>query len=158
MTTQTKAQKAERQAAIERIREWVKPGDTLWTDVKHVSQSGMQRSIRVYLVEDSGVRNISYTVAQAIDHRHDGDRGAVKTNGGGMDMGFALVYALSSSLWPQGAPCSGKGCHSNDHSNRVEPPFGVCTEHSSNPEEQERLGCTPWIHSDGGYALKQRWM
>lgn len=42
------SQKAqERQEAIERLREILKPGDTVYTIIRHVSRSGMQRSIQL---------------------------------------------------------------------------------------------------------------
>lgn len=42
------SQKAqERQQAIERLREILKPGDTVYTIIRHVSRSGMQRSIQL---------------------------------------------------------------------------------------------------------------
>ena len=41
----TKAQKAERDQARETLRKYIKPGDTVWTILRHVSRSGMQRRI-----------------------------------------------------------------------------------------------------------------
>lgn len=43
----TKAQRAERDEAITKLREWIKPGDTVYTILDHVSSSGMSRAIRV---------------------------------------------------------------------------------------------------------------
>ncbi len=43
----TKAQKAERDQAIEQLRGMLKPGDTVYTVLDHVSASGMFRAIRV---------------------------------------------------------------------------------------------------------------
>ena len=45
----TKAKKAEQAEAIARLREWIKPGDTVYTILDHVSSSGMSRAIRVVL-------------------------------------------------------------------------------------------------------------
>jgi hypothetical protein len=56
--------------------------------------------------------------------------------GAGMDMGFALVYNLSRSLYPNGFDCIGESCPSNDHVN------GYNRSH----------------HADGGYALQQSWL
>lgn len=40
-----KVSKAEREAAIERLKEVLKPGDTLWLRLGHVAPSGMSRII-----------------------------------------------------------------------------------------------------------------
>ena len=41
------AKKAVRQEAIDRLRRWIKPGDTIHTQLKSVSRSGMSRVIQV---------------------------------------------------------------------------------------------------------------
>jgi hypothetical protein len=45
----SKAKDTARQEAIAQLREWIKPGDTVYTIVRHVSRSGMQRTIGVVL-------------------------------------------------------------------------------------------------------------
>lgn len=127
----------QRQAeARARCLEWLKPGDIVYTSVRHVAKSGMTRWIRVYLINDNSPRDISYTVADALGWKFDENYDAVKVGGCGMDMGFHLVYTLSSILFPNGFDCIREGCPANDHFNQVD------TDH----------------HNDGGYALKQRWM
>lgn len=135
----TKAQKAEQEEARERLREWIKPGDTVWTVVRHVSKSGMTRDIACYLIEDNEPRWIASLVAKACGMRFNRDRDAVRIGGCGMDMGFALVYDLSHALFGGGFECIGEGCPSNDHSNGDR-------------------DYTPHPHSDSGYALTQRWI
>jgi hypothetical protein len=127
----TKAQKAERAEAIARMHEWVKPGDTVYTILRHVSRSGMQREIGVVLMlPDDRKRDLdarhggmtpvdlhpNYPVAKVIGARV-GKRDGVIMGGCGMDMGFALVYELSARLYPDGFGCIGAGCPSNDHGN-----------------------------------------
>ena len=154
------------QEAIERLRGWVKPGDTLYTSVKHVSRSGMMRSIAVYKFEDNEPLWLSYNVAKALGNTFDREREGVKIGGCGMDMGFALVYDLSYTLFKDGFACVGEGCPANDHSNGVERPVGACTGddctnilHGLTVDPEKRPGqCVPWMHSDPGYALKQRWL
>lgn len=74
---------------------------------------------------------------------HDG----IVCGGCGMDMGFDLVYRLSRTLFQDRFGCIGdsleyaKRCPSNDHSN-----------------ERERNYTKGRQHSDGGYALRQRWL
>jgi hypothetical protein len=46
----TKAQKQEQEQAREELRKILKPGDTVYCGLKHVSRSGMQREIALYVV------------------------------------------------------------------------------------------------------------
>ena len=145
----TKAQKAEQAEAVTKLREWIKPGDTVFTILRHVSKSGMSREIGIVLLspaadEQSDGRTCidlhpNYLVAQALGERI-GKRDGIVVGGCGMDMGFHLVYNLGRVLWPDGVPCAGDRCHSNDHSNGMR---------ERGPEI---------MHKDGGYALVQRWL
>jgi len=130
-----------KQEAIEQLREMLKPGDTVHTILRHVSRSGMARSISAIVMEKGEPLDISWLLARAglgtFDRKNDG----VKVGGCGMDMGFHLVYNLSWTLWPNGHRCAGKRCQSNDHSN---PPH---------PKRDGRMK-----HRDGGYALSHRWL
>lgn len=133
---------AERQQYIEKLREILKPGDVVYTTIKHVSRSGMSRSINVTVIKDNKPRWLSYWVAKAIDYPFDEKREAVKVGGCGMDMGFALVYDLSGALFPEGYACIGEKCPAEDH---------------SNPPHPQRIADV-MRHKNGGYALIQRWM
>src|SRR5712664_4764104 len=55
----TKKQSAERDEAIVRLRETLKPGDTVHTTLAHVSRSGMQREIglHAFVIEGRGVES-----------------------------------------------------------------------------------------------------
>ena len=129
----------ERQEAIARLKESVKPGDTVYTQLKHVSRSGMLRVIQVVKMEDNRPLYLGYNVAAAVDMPYDRKKEGVRIGGVGMDMGFALVYDLSYQLFKDGFDCIGAGCPANDHSNGDR-------------------DYTPHKHSDAGYALKQRWL
>ena len=107
----------------------------------------MQREIGVVLMRENGVDlHPNYLVAQAIGAKL-GKRDGIIMGGCGMDMGFSLVYNLSSALFPDGFECIGKGddrgafsrCPSNDHTNGDR-------------------DYSPHKHSDGGYALRHRWL
>jgi hypothetical protein len=204
----TKVQQSEREQACSELRETLKPGTTVYTVLRHVSRSGMSRDIDVYVIEDGEPRRITWTVAKAADLTYNRKAEAIKIGGCGMDMGFAIVYNLSRSLYSHNGhsfACIGKDCPSNDHNNaysnsrqnqclvcRKELPEGVCKhcgasgkigEQCENCEPLDDLGpmvfqpeltrsngrhdyavCSlacagaEWIHSDGGYALKHRWM
>ena len=118
--------KSERAEAIARLRDWIKPGDTVYTILRHVSRSGMQREIGIVLLStERDGRTVdlhpNHAVATALDYRlgkHDG----VIVGGCGMDMGFHLVYELSHTLYPEyrclGPGVNGRGrCPSNYHVN-----------------------------------------
>lgn len=122
--------------ALEQLRAWLKPGDTVFTIVRHVSRSGMSRSISVFASIDGQPQDITYQASRVIGESVDQKHGGIRMGGCGMDMGFALVYALSRSLFRDGFGCIGERCPSNDHSN----------------------GDRDNQHRDGGYALRHRWM
>ena len=131
--------KSERAEAVARLREWLKPGDTVYCVLRHVSRSGMSRVIQVVKPEGDDMVYLGYNVAAAIDAPYDRKREGVKMGGCGMDMGFALVYELAHALWPDGYECIGEKCPSNDHVNG-----------------DRNYG--PHHHNSGGYALKSRWL
>lgn len=144
MTTKTEAA-TYRDEAIADLRTTYPPGARVTTLIRHVSSSGMSRSISVLAAEADGtVTDRSWQVARALDRKLDHRWEGVKIGGCGMDMAFALTYELSRVLYPDGFDCIGDGspdrfagCPSNDHSNGDG-------------------DYTPHRHSDGGYALRQR--
>ena len=144
-----KVSKQDKEAAIARLREFVKAGDTVYTVLRHVSRSGMSRGIDVYaLTCNNGQPDrvwLSRLVSTACGITFDSSRECLKVGGCGMDMGFAVVYDLSYTLFPKGVGCTGEGCRSNDHSNGDRD----YTPHSE---------AAPHMHSDGGYALNHRWL
>jgi len=99
----TKTSKAQH-AAIDELRAMLKPGDTVYTTLKHVSRSGMMRVIDLRVMRNNEPLRISWSVAQAIGYTYDNKHEGVKITGCGMDMGFSLVYTLGSVLWPNGTP------------------------------------------------------
>lgn len=132
----TTTYKRERTEAIEQLREVLKPGDRVYTILRHVSRSGMSRSISLVIVAttsdgcDKSPWEISHLAARAMGDKLDRERGGIKISGAGMDMGFALVYNLGRTLWPQGFD--------------TEPGYW----------RNGRLDHDP----DGGYALKHEWL
>lgn len=169
MARLTKAQQQERDEAITRLREWLKPGDTVYCILRHVSRSGMLRVIDLAATVNGETVNIGRTAAVAMADPYDYDRRGIRIPGAGMDMGFALVYNLGRTLWPSGYGCTGAGCGSNDHSNGDRD----YTPHARAQSEQAWAQYPPgtvaiasttvetmpghW-HNDGGYALTARWL
>lgn len=94
-----KALAAERAEAIQQLREWYPAGSTVYTILRHVSRSGMARTIgMVALLGPEDIRHPNFAVGTALGLRVDRERDGVKISGGGMDMGFAIVDDLASVL------------------------------------------------------------
>lgn len=141
-----KATQAEIAEAAEGLRTLLKPGDTIHTIIRHVSRSGMSRRISFKILKcERGKleeRHIDWAASVLLNGRvpEYGDPEGVRLDGCGMDMGFHGVYNISRSLFPDGHRCAGKNCPSNDHTNG-----------DRNYDGRHK-------HSDGGYAIKQRWL
>jgi hypothetical protein len=89
------------QAREQLLKNYIKPGQTIYTVQRHVSASGMSRNLSVLVSNGDKVEDITYYVAQALGDKltyHAGHR-VIKVNGCGMDMGFHLIYSLSSVLF-----------------------------------------------------------
>jgi len=103
MQTITKKQQAinERAEACDRLRDLLKPGDTVYTILRHVSRSGMMRHVSLIIGSGADVQDITWLAARAMDEKR-ADNGGIKIGGCGMGMGFSLVYNLGYTLWPNG--------------------------------------------------------
>jgi hypothetical protein len=120
-----------------RLRELVNPGDTVFTVLRHVSKSGMTRDIDLYVIKDGEPMWLSALAAKVLGMSRKGD--AIRIGGCGMDMGFRLVYNLSSVLFRD----QEKDKHGESQS---------CREGG-----QENL-CANIRCRSHGYWLKHRWM
>lgn len=90
----------QRDEAIQELRDTLQPGDTVYTVLRHVSRSGMSRTIDVYVIRDNEPRYLSYWVARALGWTVNSGRiEGIKVNGCGMDMGWHLVSSLSYTLF-----------------------------------------------------------
>ena len=125
----TKTQQVEQEELIDTLRTTLKPGDTVYTVLRHVSRSGMYRLIDLYKISNNTIIYLSGYVGPLLEGR-DPKTGACKASGCGMDMGFHLVYNLGSILFPDGFAVSGIG----------------------------RNGDVSGWDRDGGYALRQSWL
>jgi hypothetical protein len=112
----------------EQLLKILKPGDTVYTILRHVSASGMSRRIDLYTIKDNTKVYLSGYAADLMgDKLSDKPGGGIVVTGCGMDMGFSLVCNLGYCLWPNGTP--------EAHGWR-----------NGEPD------------SDGGYALKHEWL
>ena len=106
MTTSIKAQLqgvTDKQLARETLLKDYFNGDsvTVYTVLRRVSASGMTRAISLKVAQGSNVYDITYLAAQAMGEKCAEVNGhnVIKVHGVGMDMGFHLVYGLSSVLF-----------------------------------------------------------
>ncbi len=112
------------QEEIDQLKAWIEANNyTVYTVLRHVSASGMQREISVVIpivspteYDNTGdkpklvqlhVRQFvhpSYLIAKLLGWRYTDKHGhnAVIVGGCGMDMGFHLVYMLSEKLYGDG--------------------------------------------------------
>ena len=104
-----KKSEQEKIEAIEKLRELLKPGDTVYTILTHVSRSGMSRSIKPIIFRDSRPYDLTYLVCKSKEGTFDRNNGGVKVGGCGMDMGFNLVYNLSYRLFSKDTGVSDGG-------------------------------------------------
>ncbi|OQB95183.1 MAG: hypothetical protein BWX84_00048 [Verrucomicrobia bacterium ADurb.Bin118] len=129
--------KQEQQEARDALAKVLKPGDTVYCVLRHVSRSGMMRHISFFCIgTDQKPVQLDWYVARLIGLT-EADPG-LKVGGCGMDMGFHIVYSIGRALFPNGVPCSGAGCQSNDHNNGDR-------------------DYTAHTHTDGGYAFRSVW-
>ena len=138
--------KQEKEEARISLMQIIKPGDTLYTILRHVSSSGMSRNISVIKIGSKGEKyHLDWSVSRVLGYPLAKSEG-VKIGGCGMDMGFAIINSLSYALY-HNYKCIGEKCQSGDHVNRRGddgelPPY-------------KRDGKTQ--HRDG-YALRQEWL
>jgi hypothetical protein len=133
------AKEKEKMESMEILKQYIKPGDTIYTTLYHVSRSGMFRTIGLCVMKDNEPINLTWHAGKVAGYTISNKHAGVAVSGCGMDMGFSLVYNLSAALYPDGFECIGEKCPSNDHSNG-----------DRNRE--------PHHHSSGGYALRHRWL
>lgn len=89
-------------AACNDLRAMLKPGETVYTIVRHVSASGMMRVIDLYVFRDNEPRRITWAACEATGATYNRKHDGMRMDGCGMDMCFAAVYNLGQALWPQG--------------------------------------------------------
>lgn len=74
---------------------------TLYTNLKHVSSSGMSRDMKVLAVVEGEIVDVTFYAGKlgigTIKERN-GQR-VLRVGGCGMDMGFQVVYSISASLY-----------------------------------------------------------
>ena len=86
----------DRALAEQNLSHYLKNGSTIYCVLKHTSQSGMTRDIKLMVCYKNEIIHLSWNVAKFLDYkvRNHG----VRIQGCGMDMGFALVNHLENAL------------------------------------------------------------
>lgn len=159
----TKAQAQQMEEARQELRKMLKPGDTVYCNIRHVSRSGMFRIISLHIItatETSNgkpyLRDINGLAAKAMDDRLDRDRWGLKVGGCGMDMCFATVYNLGAALFPEGF---GVESHKLDANYNI-----IASKRPNSPAHAKRMAKAGWVFrgrngdssgwdKSGGYAL-----
>lgn len=104
----TKVSRERKEQCRENLRD-LKPGDRIYCVQRHVARSGMCRHIDFYQIQNDtkspSVQCISAWVADLLGYPRDKKGNSVIVRGCGMDMGFAVVYELSKTLFPDNAEC-----------------------------------------------------
>jgi hypothetical protein len=89
--------------ALTNLRVWLKPGDTVYTILRHVSGSGTTRHITpVAFIGEGGpdsLRYLTYNIHKVLGYTLTKDRDALVSRGCGMDMGYEIVYNLGRVLF-----------------------------------------------------------
>lgn len=146
--TKAEEKRQESEKARQRLLAFLRPGQTVYTVLRSVSRSGMQRTLDAYAIVagENGTPEKVYLsgyIAKAADLRRN-DHGALVVGGCGMDVGFEVVYNLGRAVFPNGVPCTGESgperCRSNDHTNG------------------DRNYTKGRVHRDGGYAFRHEWI
>lgn len=141
MTKKEKLEEKDR--ALRYLKNLLRPGDTIFTTLKHVSRSGMYRRIGVCVIRRNNPIDIAGPVSTVLDLKWCDD-GSVGIGGCGTDMGFEIAHCLGYKVFPEGFTCikdAGVTCPSADHSNPGKERFTKGSHHDS-----------------GGYAFHHRWM
>jgi len=96
-----KVSQEDQDVAKRHLKKLLKKGTTVYTVLRHVSKSGMQRRIDVYVIRKNEPHFISGYVGNLLGYNFKGYNSGLVVNGGGMDMGFHLVHSLSHALFKQ---------------------------------------------------------
>jgi hypothetical protein len=75
------------------------PTDTIYTVIRHVSASGMQREISVMMIDAGRIISLDWLVSNALGMKIGKHNGLI-VKGCGMDMGFHLVDIINYSFSP----------------------------------------------------------
>jgi hypothetical protein len=160
MKTTRRWSRDDRECALARLTNLLKPGDTVHCILRHVSRSGMLRVIGLVVPRNGGLEDITADAAKVLDYTLDRTRWGVKVEGVGMDMGFHVVYSLSHYLFPEGfgLVCERCGDRPTSEAQLVGGRYPCVGAEDGQHKFYGRNGDASGWDNDGGYALKHRWL
>jgi hypothetical protein len=157
ITPQSKGKEMYRQQIIANLRGILEKNNTrtVYVSLRSCSSSGMSRVLRLYVVDDGCIRDITYQACVITGYTQTDD--GLRIGGCGMDMGFAAVYDLSRSVFAGGF---GGMAYKNDKAHRraksaadarmlIQRGFTF---------KRARNGDVSGWDTDGGYALSHSWI
>ena len=112
------------------LRRTLQPGATVYTILRSVSRSGMQREVDFYAIRDNRPVWLAGAMSRVLGYRQS-KHGSLIVRGCGLDVAWYAVYELGRVLFPDGGPL----------------------ELSPREHQERRNGAT--VESDGGYLLRQ---
>ena len=143
------------QEALKRLRSWLKPGDTVYTILRHHASTGMFRCISLIQINGKNIRDLDYNAANVMGWKLSTKHEGIEARGCGQDMGFAKVYSLSRALFPEGfGIVGGKGGKKKRPKTKAEAARMVKEGWTFYGRNGDKSG---W-DTDGGYALDHRWL
>ena len=156
----TKASDAAKLEAFTRLREWIKPGDTVHTSLDNVSSSGMSRTLRVLLIRSTDgepmIFHPNHAVSTLLGYRRAKHGDGFVVGGCGQDMGFHVVHSLGYALFGKEAS-EGTG----KEANALRKAIGAVTKSYLTQGGAEmpdyRKPGREWFGA-AGYALKHLWL
>jgi hypothetical protein len=95
----------ENKETIKKLKKAFPKGSTAYTKVIHCSNSGMMRIISVMSIKKNQPYYHNYNINEILSnvkHAEKFGEYGLKVNGCGMDMGFHIIYSLSSKLYGDG--------------------------------------------------------
>ena len=75
------------------------PTDTIYTVLRNVSSSGMQREISIKMIDAGRIIHLDYLVSTALEMKQ-GKHNGIVVRGCGMDMGFHIVHNILRAVNP----------------------------------------------------------
>ena len=82
---------------IDELKKIFESNKKVYCVLKKVSSNGMNRQISFFTIKDNEHINLNSYIVKLLGY--NGDYNAVKVGGCGMDMGFSVVYNLSSKVF-----------------------------------------------------------
>lgn len=154
---QNKGAEMYRQQCIADLREILQKNNTqtVYTGLRSCSSSGMSRVLRLYVVDNGRICDITY-MARVITGYTQTDDG-LRIGGCGMDIGFAVVYELSRVVFAGGF---GHIAYKNGKAHRVAKSAAdakMLIQRGFEFKKGRSCDRSGW-DTDGGYALSHSWI